>query len=91
MQAAVDFPPERIEAVAYKIATKAFPVPRGSKKKSDNLGLTKTTMSLHSKATKKAVEHGRTYNAAHETEHFAVSMAATGLRGNGFSCSVEYY
>ncbi|TVY17840.1 Sterol 3-beta-glucosyltransferase UGT80B1 [Lachnellula arida] len=101
VQAAADFPQERIEAVAYKIAAKAFPKPaQGSKKKIRNLGLPKTSLSLRSKASKRTVEHGRTYNAAHETEHFAASMVATGLRApvaffynlaNGFHNAPLYF
>ncbi|TVY44536.1 Sterol 3-beta-glucosyltransferase [Lachnellula occidentalis] len=100
VQAATEFTQERIEAVAYKIAAKTFPMPAQIiNKRVDNLGLTKTSLFLQSKS-KRTSEHGRTYNAAHETEHFAVSMAATGLRvpvalfynlANGFHNAPLYF
>jgi hypothetical protein len=84
VQAAANFPPERIEAVAYKIASKAFPGPgQGNQKKVNNPGLVKRSSTMRSNELKRSSgEHGRAYNAAHETEHFAASMVATGLRGS---------
>jgi sterol 3beta-glucosyltransferase len=87
VQAALSYPPQHLERVAYRMASGTLP---GGKKRSWHMKthvwsprLQMTTASKPPTSSKKqqTKEHGKAYEATDETRHFAYSILRTSLHG----------
>jgi sterol 3beta-glucosyltransferase len=76
-------PPEHLQVIAHRMASKTLPnkKERAKHRKSYKWSPVKradTTKSIPGED--RPAEHSKAYDAAQDTEHFAISLIATGLR-----------